>query len=62
MLVCLGVGVFLILGLRLYLIWENNRRVHAHPELREPLSGDDLRELVLLDQTDRQMQRYRYVY
>jgi hypothetical protein len=57
MLVCFGVGVFVILGMRFYLIWENKRR-----DAREGFSDGHIEDAMNVDLTDRRIPGYRYVY
>lgn len=60
MLVCFVVAVVSTLGLRFYLIWENNKRDHAQGPV--PDEYTDTVEQLSGDKTDREIPSYRYVY
>lgn len=59
MLGCLSLGIVLIIGMRMYLIWQNTRR-------SEKLAGGpvqtDSTKLYISDRTDGEMLDYQYVY
>ncbi|KUJ21321.1 MFS general substrate transporter [Mollisia scopiformis] len=64
MFVCFSVGIALIILLRFYPIWENRRRDGLGEVVVEHLNGVELlaTALNLLDKTDRELGRFRYVY
>lgn len=59
MLVCFVVGLFVIVILRFYLIWENKRRDQLYGTNPEEV---DMAMLQTVDWTDKEITSYRYVY
>ena len=63
--VCLASSIIIIIALRFYLIWENNKR-NQQGEVPAIVEVDGVQVpigvLNLLDKTDRELYQFRYVY
>lgn len=64
MLVCFSVGVIAVLFMRFYLVWENTRRDKRAAEAGENQAEYEVPAamLNLIDKTDMELLRFRYVY
>ncbi|KAF2625504.1 MFS general substrate transporter [Macroventuria anomochaeta] len=60
MMVCCGTALVLCFVLRIYLIWENNKR-DCETGL-EGISADEAGDMNYADMTDKEMRSFRYVY
>lgn len=64
-LVCLSASVVIIIGLRLYLIWQNKKRgsVDQTPEMSDP-EGEQVsaEEIAAIDRTDWEIDGFCYAY
>ncbi|RDW86041.1 uncharacterized protein DSM5745_02683 [Aspergillus mulundensis] len=65
MLICFGISLVISLALRFYLIWENRRRDRLGLGDAEGENGDEdeaVLDAAVLDKTDKELLRFRYVY
>jgi hypothetical protein len=60
MMICCGASFVLCFVLRIFLIWENNKRDRETG--LEGISADETGDMNFADMTDKEMRSFRYVY